>query len=262
MKTLQEILSTTIIPDKGLILKLISFIDLTTLDNCDTQETVLALVSKANEGFEGVHPAALCTFANYGDLVRDNLIPKIKCAVVGGCFPTGQTLSAVKIEETRLISATSIDEIDIVLNRGDFFSQNYTRIKNEISVIKSTIGDKCLKVILETGDLETVENIKHASELAIQSGADFIKTSTGKTNIGATHEAVYTMCKVIKTHYANTGIAIGIKPSGGIRTLNDAIYLYKIVHYILGKKWLQKDLFRIGASSLYNNLITAFNDQK
>lgn len=259
MLTLQEILDKDLIISKDLLKKLISLIDLTTLNNTDTNPAVLQLVEKANQGFENVHPAAVCTFSNFGALVKENLNSPIQTAVVGGCFPTGQTLSEAKIEEVKHIANTGIDEIDIVLNRGDFFDGKDQQILDEISGIKKAMGDLHLKVILETGDLQSDENIKKASELAIKAGGDFIKTSTGKTNTGATPEAVYTMCLVIKEHFNTTGKKIGIKPSGGIRTPEDAVIYYKIVNEVLGYAWLTPALFRIGASSLYDNLINAYN---
>ena len=258
MKTLEEIQKTELIITKDLILRLISFIDLTTLNNDDTEKTVGALINKANKGFNKTYPAAVCTFSNFGAFAKKQINSTINIAVVGGCFPTGQTLSDAKIEECRIIAKSAVDEIDIVLNRGDFFSGNYAQIETEISGIKAAIGTKHLKVILETGDLKTDDNIRLASELAIKSGADFIKTSTGKTSIGATPDAVFTMCNVIKTHFNTTGKYIGIKPSGGIRTLDDAIIYYKIVQHVLGDKWLHNSLFRIGASSLYGNLMDSY----
>lgn len=241
-------------PDHGQLLKLVSLIDLTSLDNCDTETTIKKLVEKANNGCLGSYPAAVCTFANFGDLVRKELNPSIKAAVVGSCFPSSQTLSAAKIAEANLISQTAIDELDIVINRGDFFDEKYDQINHEISQIKQTLKEKKLKVILETGDLKTEKSIKLASELAIEAGADFIKTSTGKTSQGASPEAVRWMCEVIKKHHENTGIKIGIKPSGGIKTIDDALLYYTIIEEELGKEWLTPSLFRIGASSLYDQL--------
>jgi deoxyribose-phosphate aldolase len=240
--------------DHGQLLKLISLIDLTSLDNCDTESTIKKLVEKGNKGCLGVYPAAVCTFANFGDLVRKNLNPFIKTAVVGSCFPSSQTLSDAKIAEANLISQSTIDELDIVINRGDFFDEKYDQIKNEISQIKQALKEKSLKVILETGDLKTEKSIKLASEIAIEAGADFIKTSTGKTSQGASPEAVRWMCEVIKTHYLKTGIKIGIKPSGGIKTIEDALVYYNIVQEELGETWLTPSLLRIGASSLYDQL--------
>jgi deoxyribose-phosphate aldolase len=247
--------------NQGQLLKLISLIDLTSLDNCDTESSIKKLVEKANSSCFGVYPAAVCAFANFGDLVRKNLNPSIKTAVVGSCFPSSQTLSAAKIAEANLISQTAVDELDIVINRGDFFDEKYDQISHEISRIKQALKEKTLKVILETGDLKTEKSIKLAAELAIESGADFIKTSTGKTSQGASPDAVRWMCEVIKIHHINTGIKIGIKPSGGIKTIDDALVYYNIVQEELGEDWLTPSLFRIGASSLYDQLKTVLLDK-
>ncbi|MCC7454439.1 MAG: hypothetical protein IT222_09755, partial [Crocinitomix sp.] len=161
-------------PDQSQLLRLITFIDLTSLDNCDTETTIKKLIEKANSGCLGSYPAAVCTFANFGDLVRKNLNTSIKTAVVGSCFPSSQTLSTAKIAEAELISQTAIDELDIVINRGVFFDEKYDLISHEISQIKSALKEKTLKVILETGDLKTEKSIKLASEIAINAGADFI----------------------------------------------------------------------------------------
>lgn len=260
VKTLQEILADKPVVNRQRILDLISFIDLTTLDNCDTTGSVSDLIQKANRGFNGIHPAAVCTFSTFGNQLRNTLNKNIKAAVVGGCFPSGQTLSSVKIEEVRLIALEPVDEIDVVLNRGDFLAENYDAIRNELAGMKKVAGTKKLKVILETGDLNTSDQIKKAAELALESGADFIKTSTGKTAVGATPEAVYTMCACIKDHYNKTGVMVGIKPSGGIRTLEDALVYYQIIFSVLGEAWLTQALFRIGASSLYDNLILAYEN--
>lgn len=253
-------MNTPIPINKTLILKLISFIDLTTLNNTDTIADVDILINKANQGFENVHPAAVCTFSTFSNELNKKLAPQIKSAVVGGCFPTGQTLSSAKIEEVRQIALTGVDEIDVVLNRGDFFQGEYDKIHTEIAGMKAATGKSHLKVILETGDLKTEENIKKASEIAIKAGADFIKTSTGKTSVGATPAAVTAMCKVIKSTYQKNGKMIGIKPSGGIRTLEDALIYYQIVSEILGEKWLKNNYFRIGASALFDRLINAYKN--
>jgi deoxyribose-phosphate aldolase len=154
-----------------------------------------------------------------------------------------------------------VDEVDIVINRGQFLSGNYDFISTEILEIKKRLPNKHLKVIFETGELKTEMNIRKASQLAMQAGADFIKTSTGKISIGSTPEAVFFMCDEILNHYKTTGKKIGLKPAGGIRNLNDAIAIYKIVKSVLGTEWLNSNLLRIGASSLYDNLITEYNNR-
>lgn len=259
-KSLQDIQNDTLEVTNQLILQLISLIDLTTLGNTDDNETVLNLIKTANKGIDTVFPAAVCTFANFGDFVFEHLNPQIKVAVVGGCFPTGQTLSDSKIDEVKLIAQCNVHEIDVVLNRGNLIANQHQDVLAEIIGMKKAAGNKHLKVILETGDL-TPNQIKEAAEISIKGGADFIKTSTGKTTQGATPQAVLIMCQVIKTHFEKTGIKVGIKPSGGIRTLEDALTYYKIVNTILGKEWLTPSLFRIGASSLYTNLINSLKEQ-
>jgi deoxyribose-phosphate aldolase len=255
---MQSILKQPIEINPSLILKLLSFIDLTTLNDTDNEQTVLNLVEKANKGFNGVHPAAVCVFSNFGDIAKSKVNKAVNVAVVAGCFPTGQTLSGAKIHELELVNQTNADEVDVVINRGLFLGGRLNEVENELIEIRKRIPNKHLKVILETGELETEEDILVASKIAIEAGADFIKTSTGKTNIGATPEAVFIMCKEIKRYYLETDVKIGIKPSGGIRTLDDAIIYYKIVKGVLGDKWLTPDLFRIGASSLYDHLISAY----
>lgn len=255
MKNLETILAQPVAITNELILKLISCIDLTSLNNMDTTESVQQLVALGNKGVQDTYPAAFCVFSNFGELVHKTKKAQIKTAVVSGAFPIGQNLSASKIAEVQAVCKTNIDEIDVVMNRGDLKDHHYDLIINEIAGMKKIMREKHLKVILETGELQTEPRIKKASELAIKGGADFIKTSTGKTSIGATPEAVFIMCNVIKAHYEKTGVQIGIKPSGGIRTLDQALAYYKIIDAVLGKEWLSPVLFRIGASSLYTDLV-------
>jgi deoxyribose-phosphate aldolase len=261
MQKLNKILDQNIVITKELILKLISFIDLTTLSATDNDETILKLVEKANLGFENTFPAAVCVYPNFGELAKSNINNNINIAVVATCFPSGQTFNAVKTLEIDLINKTKVDEVDIVISRGKFLADDLTGVQSEITEINQQLTNKHLKVILETGELKTEENIRKASKLAMDAGTDFIKTSTGKGEIGSTAEAVYYMCDEILKFYKLTGKKIGIKPAGGIRELNDAISLYKIVNNVLGDDWLTPQLFRIGASSLYDNLITEFNNK-
>lgn len=243
---------------KHIIRQLISCIDLTSLNNTDDEKAIQPLISKANKGFDKTYPAAVCTFSNFGSYVRTSLNSSIKTAVVGSCFPTGQTLSASKIQEARAIAETPVNELDIVINRGDALSGNHQLIFDEIQSVRAAIGNLHLKVILETGELKEEDLIKQIAQIAIDAGADFIKTSTGKSAIGATPEAVQWMCEVIQVHHQKTGQKIGIKPSGGIRTLKDALTYYTIVESILGTEWLNPTYFRIGASSLYDQLIADY----
>ena len=255
MTKLKDILQQELEISSDLILKLISFIDLTSLSNTDNRTIIKSLIDKANLGFKDQLPAAVCVFSNFGDYVKQNISSDINVAVVSTCFPSGQTIQKAKFLEIECVNETNIDEVDIVIPRGEFLANNFSYVANEISKIKSLLADKHLKVILETGELGTEENIRKASQIAMQSGADFIKTSTGKMSIGSTPEAVYYMCTEIAKHHLKTGVKIGIKPAGGIRNLNDALVIYKIVKTILGEDWLNPELLRIGASSLYDNLI-------
>jgi len=255
MQNLENILQQQIDIDSAVILKLISCIDLTSLNNTDNELDIIKLVNKANNGYKNTYPAAVCVFSNFGDVTKSNVNSNINVAVVSTCFPTGQTIQKAKLFEIDCVNETNVDEVDIVINRGVFLKGDFEYVSNEISEIKKRLPQKHLKVILETGELKSEENIKIASKLAMESGADFIKTSTGKMNVGSTPEAVYWMCQEIKSFHLESGLKIGIKPAGGIRNLKDIMEIYKIVRSVLGEEWLTPKLFRIGASSLYDNLI-------
>jgi len=217
------------------------------------------LVENVND-FEGTRPdipnvAAICTYPLFVETVKQALTAQeVKIAAVAGGFPSSQTFTEVKIAETAMAVMQGADEIDIVMNLGYFMEENYEEIAEEIQEIKDSCRESKLKVILETGALTTPEYIQKAAILALYSGADFIKTSTGKGYPGATPEAVYTMCQVIKKYHSITGKRIGIKVSGGVRTAEDAVSYYTIIKEVLGNDWLNKELFRIGASSLLNDL--------
>lgn len=231
------------------------FIDLTSLTSLDTKESIWKLVEEVNN-YEGTRPdvpnvAAICTYPLFVETVKQALTAQdVSIAAVSAGFPSSQTFIEVKIAETSLAIMHGADEIDVVLNLGYFMEDNYQEIAEEIAEIKEACRDAKLKVILETGALVKAEFIQKAAILAIYSGADFVKTSTGKGFPGATPEAVYTLCQVIKTYHKISGRKIGIKVSGGVKTAEDAVAYYSIVKEILGKEWLTKDLFRIGASSL------------
>ncbi len=235
------------------------FIDLTSLTSIDTKESIWKLVDRVND-FEGTRPdvpnvAAICTYPLFVETVKQALTAQdVKIASVTGGFPSSQTFTEIKIAETAMAIMSGAEEIDIVMNLGYFLEENYDELAEEIQEIKDSCREGKLKVILETGALQTPENIQKAAILAIYSGADFIKTSTGKGYPGATPEAVYTMCKVIKKYHDITGERIGIKVSGGIRTAEEAVKYYTIVEAVLGKEWLNKNLFRIGASSLVEDI--------
>ncbi|MEX1001480.1 MAG: deoxyribose-phosphate aldolase [Crocinitomicaceae bacterium] len=237
---------------KTKILQLISLIDLTTLEATDTNETVKNLLDKANLGVAGVHPAAVCVFPNFGALAKKHA--QMKVAVVGGCFPTGQTLLEAKTDEFKAIQKLPVDEVDIVINRGLLIAGKVDACAEEIKIARKILHDKTLKVILESGEL-TAEQLQTAAEISIHAGADFIKTSTGKSASGASPEAAKIMCREISKHFKKTGKKVGFKASGGIRNYEDACLYFQIVEQCLGKAWLNAELFRIGASSLYDHLV-------
>lgn len=234
-------------------------IDLTSLTSIDTKESIWKLVEKVND-FEGTRPdvpnvAAICTYPIFVETVKQALAAQnVKIASVAAGFPSSQTFMEIKIAETAMAVMSGADEIDIVMNLGYFMEDNYEEIAEELQEIKDSCREAKLKVILETGALATATNIQKASILALYSGADFIKTSTGKGYPGASPEAVYTMCKVLKTYHSIAGKRVGIKISGGVRTAEDAVKYYTIVKEVLGTEWLNNELFRIGASSLVEDI--------
>ena len=234
-------------------------IDLTSLTSIDTKESIWKLADKVND-FEGTRPdvpnvAAICTYPIFVETVKQALTAQnVKIASVAGGFPSSQTFMEIKIAETAMAVMSGADEIDVVMNLGYFLEENYEELTEDIQEIKESCREAKLKVILETGALVTPENIRKAAILALYSGADFIKTSTGKGYPGATPEAVYTMCKVLKKYHSITGNKAGIKISGGVRTAEDAVKYYTIVKEVLGNDWLNNELFRIGASSLVEDI--------
>jgi deoxyribose-phosphate aldolase len=234
-------------------------IDLTTLNSLDSKETVWKLVEKVN-AWEGTYPdipnvAAICTYPVFVETVKQALLARdVKIASVAAGFPSSQTFPEVKVAETALAVMAGADEIDVVLNLGLFMEDAFEELTDELAEIKESCRGATLKVILETGALSTAENIRRAAILAIYSGADFVKTSTGKSYPGATPEAVYTLCRVIKRQEALTGRRAGIKISGGIRTAVEAVQYYTLVKELLGKEWLNSERFRIGASSLASDI--------
>ena len=236
-----------------------SCIDLTSLGTEDSKESIWEFVEKVND-FEGSQSdinnvAAICVYPNFVETVKEALTADVKIASVAGGFPSSQTFVEVKIAEVSLAVSLGADEIDIVFNCGAFFADEIEEICEEIQEIKDACRDAHLKVILETGLLKTPQNIKKAAIYSIYSGADFIKTSTGKVYSGATPEAVYVMCETIKEYYQLHKRKIGIKVSGGVRTAQEAIQYYTIVKEVLGNEWLSPEYFRIGASSLAENIL-------
>lgn len=238
--------------------RIYSCIDLTSLNATDTREEIWNFTETVND-FEGSsdvdNVAAICVFPNFVETVKEALTANVNIASVAGGFPSSQTFTEVKIAETGLAVASGADEIDIVLNLGYFLEENYEDVCEEIDEIKNACREAKLKVILETGALKSAKNIMKASILALYSGADFIKTSTGKVYEGATLEAAYVMCTAIKEYNQKTGNNAGFKASGGISTTEDAVKYYTIVKEVLGDEYLNKEYFRIGASRLANNLL-------
>ena len=236
-------------------------LDLTTLKTEDSEESVLKFTERVNE-LDNEHPdlknvAAICVYPNFAKIVSQSLeVESVNIACVSGGFPSSQTFTEVKVAETALALADGATEIDIVIPVGKFLSGDYEGMCDEIEEIKSVCGERHLKVILETGALKSADNIWKASILAMYSGADFIKTSTGKQEPAATPEAAYVMCQAIKAYYEKTGRKVGFKPAGGINSVNDALVYYTIVKEILGKEWLNNELFRIGTSRLANLLLS------
>ena len=235
-----------------------STIDLTTLSGADTEEKVTQLVASVND-FEGTEDvpsvAAICVYPNFVKTVRSVLTAEgVQVACVSGCFPASQSFIEVKIAETALAIADGADEIDIVLNLGAFLSGDYEEAATEIQEQRSTARTAHLKVILETGALKDPELIRKASILSLFSGADFLKTSTGKEYPGADLRAAYILCSVLKEYFDKYGEKRGVKFSGGIRSAEEAVKYYCLVEAILGEEWLDNRLFRIGASSLVGSL--------
>ncbi|MCM1347869.1 MAG: deoxyribose-phosphate aldolase [Firmicutes bacterium] len=239
---------------------LFSTIDLTTLKGTDSPQSVAHFTERVND-FESEYPelapvAAICVYPNFAPVVRTVLdVSEVNVACVSGGFPSSQTFPEVKVAETALAVEGGADEIDIVLNMGNFLDGDWEEVCDEISEQKHACRHAHMKVILETGALKTAENIRAASVLAMYSGADFIKTSTGKDFPGASLEAAYVMCQCIKEYYEETGRMVGFKASGGVSTSDEAVAYYTIVKEVLGEQWLDNEYFRIGASRLANNLL-------
>jgi deoxyribose-phosphate aldolase len=240
--------------------KIHGLIDLTSLNGLDTKESIWEMVETQVNSYEGTRPdvdnvAAICTYPIFVETVKQALTAQdVKIVTVAGGFPASQTFSEVKIAETALAVMSGADEIDIVMNLGYFLEEDYETLTDEISEIKESCRGALLKVIIESGALNYVENIRKATILACYSGTDFVKTSTGKEYPGATLEAVYAMCRVLKRFNELEGVKIGIKVAGGVKTAEDAVKYYTVVKETLGKEWLNKGLFRIGASRLVEDL--------
>ncbi|MEN8119145.1 MAG: deoxyribose-phosphate aldolase [Bacteroidota bacterium] len=236
-------------------------IDLTTLNSTDTISKVEKMVEKVNK-FTTVfsdmpNVAAICVYPSLVETVKNNLMgKKLGIASVAAGFPSSQTFLEIKTLESDLAVQKGATEVDIVISIGTFLSDDYQTVFNEIKAVKKAIGNAHLKVILESGILKEPQKIWDASIIAMEAGADFIKTSTGKMQPAATLEAVYVMCMAINEFHKNSNEKIGLKPAGGISKGNQAIEYYAVVKEILGSDWLNPKLFRIGASSLANNLLS------
>ena len=246
-----------------------SMMDLTTLKTDDTPASVLKLVNKVND-FQLTRPdwplpASICVYSNFASVVKAARLCDFNITVVSACFPSSQSFLEVKVRECEIAVEQGADEVDIVLALNAFLAGDYETAAEEIRQVRAAIdavaekqGRKVhLKVILETGLLRTPEKIAIASFLAMEAGADFIKTSTGKVDVNATPTAAYVMCECIAKYYAATGKKIGFKPAGGISSAADALCYYSIVSAVLGKEWLNKELFRFGVSRVANSLISA-----
>ena len=265
---LENVISETVLKD------CFSFMDLTSLHNADTVASITKLMEKVNSYRETYPefplPASVCVYPNLVNVVAESRKDKeLHATAVAGCFPTSQSFIEIKTRECELAVEAGADEIDIVLALNKFMAGDYEGDAAEIRACREAIdraGERVgrkivLKVIIESGLLSTPERIADASFLAMEAGADFIKTSTGKVDVNATPAAAYVMCECIAKFYAKTGRKVGFKAAGGISTVGDAVSYYSIVSAILGKEWLNKDLFRFGVSRLANSLLSAIEQK-
>jgi deoxyribose-phosphate aldolase len=244
---------------QGLKLAL-SMIDLTTLEGKDTQGKVKQLCYKAQHIADNLTQlpsvAAICVYPNHVKTAKKSLINStIKVASVATAFPSGNSSLKIKLADTRMAVDHGADEVDMVISRGQFLEGNYGYVSDEIAAIKEACGIARLKVILETGELSTLENVRKASEIAILAGADFIKTSTGKISPAATMPVTYVMLQTIRDYYDATGKMVGMKPAGGISTAKIALQYLVMLYETLGDAWMTNEWFRFGASSLANDIV-------
>src|SRR5881398_1130148 len=241
--------------------------DLTTLEGSDTPGKAAALASKAirpdpsDPSVPSV--AAICIYPNLVPTAVERVRGSgVKVASVATAFPSGQSPIETKLEEVRWVVEHGADEVDMVIDRGAFLAGRYAKVYDEIVRVKEASGDAHLKVILETGELGTYDNVRRASLLAIAAGADFIKTSTGKLSTSATMPVTLVMLEAIRDVFEETGRRVGMKPAGGIRNAKQAVQTLVLVHETLGLDWLTPDLFRFGASSLLNDVLMQIRKQK
>lgn len=247
--------------DNEALQRMFGAIDLTTLNTSDSADSVRAFVDKVND-FAKDYPSlrnvgGICVYPVFAPVLKQVLKQdNVYKAVVAACFPSSQTFTDVKCMEVRKAVEFGANEIDVVISVGEMLEGNHEFVYQEIVQIKEACGEARLKVILETGTLATPENIWNASILAMEAGADMIKTSTGKNGVGATPEAAFVMCQAIKAFAAKNGRKVGFKPAGGVQTVEDACYYYNIVQTILGDEWQAPEMFRVGASRLANALLS------
>ena len=251
--------------EKGALRTIFQSIDYTTLEAFDNAERIKDFCAKAMAfPKEAPHLSvpAICIYSPFVRQAKQLLAGSgIRVATVACAFPSGQMSFDLKVKDVEYCVNEGADEVDMVISRGTFLAGRYDEVFNEIKTIKETCGNKAkLKVILETGELKTVENIRKASETAILAGADFIKTSTGKISVGATPLAAIVMIDTIKEYYEATGKKIGFKPAGGMKTIDDALTYYYLVKNILGEQWLNPNLFRVGTSRLAGLILDLINN--
>lgn len=244
-----------------------STIDLTTLACTDSVESVTRFARRATEFYIDYphipNVASICVYPPFVETVGLAVDgTPMRITSVSGGFPASQTFLEVKVLETAMAIENGADEIDIVINVGELLEGRVDEMASEIEVLREEASDVVLKVIIESGALKTPELIRKASLLSMMAGADFVKTSTGKIDVAATPEAAVVMCEAIRDYYAKTGRKVGFKAAGGVRTAEDAALYYTIVEQTLGKEWLTPELFRIGASSVANNLISAIEGKE
>lgn len=246
----------------------LSVMDITSLNMNDTSRTIAEFVGKVNALREAYPdyplPASICVYPDMIPVVVEKrLNTELHATAVGACFPASHTFIEVKLLECRMAVESGADEIDVVIPHSLLRDGRYDAVSDELRQIRNTVDNAVqgrriiLKVILETGTIVEPETIARASFIAMESGADFIKTSTGKNGVGATPSAVFIMCECIRRYYEVTGRRVGIKPAGGISTVSDALSYYSIIHTLLGYEWLDKSLFRLGVSRMANSLLSA-----
>src|SRR6186713_3372831 len=245
----------------------VRMMDLTTLEGADTPGKVAALCSKAMRpdpvDLSVPSVAAVCVYPNLVATAKERLVGSdVKVASVATAFPSGQSPTEIKVAETRAVVELGADEVDMVIDRGAFLSGRYAKVFDEIVRVKEACGDAHLKVILETGELGTYDNVRRASLVAIAAGADFIKTSTGKVSPAATLPVTLCMMEVVRDVHAETGHIVGIEPAGGIRASKQAVQYLVTLYETLGPRWMTPDLFRFGASSLLNDVLMQLRKEK